>query len=163
MDSDALETHSADVDAWAQSVSMHWGREFNKSRLLKTTPARFINCRMFGCAKGLANRKTNPDTLVPLSLDGTISADYFPTLKAAYATYYRRLFAYLRQNMVKYALVDVRAGKYVGLELLNLTNLTVPFEEKNTRSAPGGVACAAAGAAWGAGSPIASCAHLFYY
>ena len=93
---------------------------------------------MFGCDKGLANRKTNPDTLIPLSLDGTISAVYFPTLKAAYATYYRRLFAYLRRTMVKYALVDVRAGKYVGLELLNLTNLTVPFEEKNTRSAPGG-------------------------
>ena len=35
-------TLSADVDAWAQSVSMHWGRKFNESRLLEKTPARFI-------------------------------------------------------------------------------------------------------------------------
>ena len=140
-----LVTYSEDALQWLDSVNAHYAR-------MPCPPHGRLECRFYGCNMGLcppstcSGRQSSPtlprsircipvkDNTTRAGTHGSLSADELPALLRYYRTYYEGLFQYLRGR--RYALVDVRAGRYDNLSFIN-DRLKGPFPAKNTRANPG--------------------------
>ena len=134
-------TYSENAKSWLASVNSHIGRYNCRAEERNCT---VLLCRFYGCDIGLPPGANGARTHIRLAnvTRGDSRAKVLrvnpedeTALLAAYRRYYARLFRYFAWR--PYALVDVRAGKYVNLPFIH-SNLTAPFSPYNTKARPGG-------------------------
>lgn len=145
-------TVSANTTAWLDSVRSHVQRVANTRESHgaqhRRPPKRdgYLDCRFFGCALGLPRRGPRAmggdgramDHIRIDQATRTVDSRDIEKLRAAMVRYQTGLLAYFRAREDT-AIVDVRAGTYVGLDRVLSGRLVplAPFVAFNTRASPG--------------------------